>query len=282
MIFVNVSKGQVAKAEAVEKCFGTAKTEDVLVEILRRGELQVGEKEREAALTKIRREIATALANMSVNPTTMRPYPMTILEKAMKEVHFKPDAKKPAKRQALDLLTQLQATMPIERAKMRLKLECTGSVIELLEREGLVSAIEGRTDGSDNVSGVEVVVLIEPGCFRAVDDAVQRNGGRVTVLSLAALREGDAVEGTDGEGIVRGSSNPVACATGGDGDNASPHEDVQVAPATTKPVPASRRAQRGQVDMNALLGVVDDDSSEDWKKKGATKGGKKKKGKGKK
>lgn len=54
----------------------------MLKEIIEKGELQVGEKEREAALQKMRKEIASSLAAMSVNPTTLRPYPVTLIEKA--------------------------------------------------------------------------------------------------------------------------------------------------------------------------------------------------------
>jgi ribosome maturation protein SDO1 len=68
----------------VEKAFGTSNETAILSEILQKGELQVGEKEREAALGKMRKEIASSLAGMSVNPGTMRPYPVTIIEKVMK------------------------------------------------------------------------------------------------------------------------------------------------------------------------------------------------------
>ncbi len=290
-IFINVSKGQVAKSDAVEKCFGTADADAILKEILRRGELQVGEKEREAALSKVRREIASCLANLSVNPTTMRPYPVTILEKAMKEVHYKPDAKKPAKRQALELLVLLQPTMPIERAKMRLKLSCSAATFALLEHEH-ISAVESRTELAQ---GLEAVVLIEPGSFRAVDEAVQREGGRVTVVSLAAQREGEGGESeldvigtplapvTTPSGETPKADTVTAVAVGdkptaADGNGGAPDSATNVpAKRAAKPA-ASRRAQRGQADMSELMGVVKDDSDDDdWKKGG--KGGKRGAGK---
>jgi len=45
-IFVNVSKGEVAKANDLEKAFRTSSTNDIVKEILKKGEVQVGEKER--------------------------------------------------------------------------------------------------------------------------------------------------------------------------------------------------------------------------------------------
>ena len=96
-VFANVSKGELARADSVAKAFKGAAEEAVLEEILQRGELQVGEKERELALTKMRLEVASALAAMSVNPVTMRPYPVTMIVKAMKDVHFKPDLRTAAR-----------------------------------------------------------------------------------------------------------------------------------------------------------------------------------------
>lgn len=285
-IFVNVSKGQEAKADVVERCFGTTDTEAVLKEILRRGELQVGEKEREAALAKARREIATSLASLSVNPTTMHPYPVTMLEKAMREVHFKPDTRRPAKPQALELLAILQGSMPIARAKMRLKVDCSASLWAQLEP--LVSALEQRTEREQSL---EMVLLIEPGSFRAVNDLVLREGGHLTVVSMAAHGgEAEANVAADARGEVaeKDSSEAVVVeepAKQPTGDEAKQKEEAE--PTRVVKEKTSRRGKKGQVDMNALLGVVDSDDDDDWKSKGATtKGGKKgakgKKGKGRK
>ncbi len=86
--FINVSKGSLAKVEEVEKAFGTDDHDAILREILDKGELQQGEKERELALQKMRKEIASSLAAMSVNPTTLRPYAVTLIEKGEQRFHF--------------------------------------------------------------------------------------------------------------------------------------------------------------------------------------------------
>lgn len=292
MIFVNVSKGQVAKTEAIEQCFGPLETEEVLKEILRKGQLQVGEKEREAALSKMRREIAQSLAHLSVNPTTMRPYPMTMIEKAMKEVHFKADVTKPAKRQALELLALLQQQMPIERAKMRLKLSCSTAAFQ--ELEPLLSTVESKSTLEEAGTQLEeCVVLIDPGNFRQVDEVVQRDGGRLAVVALAAQR-GDGDNDAATAGLVsleptkvpseKASKSPVATAP------PPPTTSTTTTTTTTEEAPkgagTSRRGKKkGQADLSDLMGVVQDDSDEEWKRTGGkgTKGGKGgKKGKGKK
>ena len=59
-----------------------------LLQILSKGELQVSEKERHAQLESMFRDIATIVADKCVNPDTNRPYTVTMIEKAMKDLHF--------------------------------------------------------------------------------------------------------------------------------------------------------------------------------------------------
>lgn len=40
---------------------------------------------------------------VQVNPETSRPYTLTMLERALKDIHFNPDPKKSAKQQALEV-----------------------------------------------------------------------------------------------------------------------------------------------------------------------------------
>ncbi|KAK8777637.1 hypothetical protein V5799_029019 [Amblyomma americanum] len=70
-----------------------------LVQILAKGELQVSEKERHSQLESSFRDIATLVADMCVNPETKRPYPVSIVEKSMREAHFSVRPNKSAKQQ---------------------------------------------------------------------------------------------------------------------------------------------------------------------------------------
>jgi ribosome maturation protein SDO1 len=72
-------------------------------QILNKGELQVGEKEREHDLTSLRKEIATLVAEKCVDPATQAPYSVSIVEKAMLEAGYSVKANKTAKSQVCDL-----------------------------------------------------------------------------------------------------------------------------------------------------------------------------------
>jgi len=68
-----------------------------LIQILSKGEVQVGEKEREHDIAALRREIATLVAEKCVDPATQTPYSVSIIEKAMAEAGYSVRANKSAK-----------------------------------------------------------------------------------------------------------------------------------------------------------------------------------------
>ena len=68
-------------------------------QILKKGELQVGEKERSHNITNLYKDIATQIAEKCVDPSTQRPYSVSMIEKAMAEVGFSVKADKTAKSQ---------------------------------------------------------------------------------------------------------------------------------------------------------------------------------------
>jgi len=66
---------------------------------LSKGELQVSEKERQATLESTFRDVATVVSDMCVNPDTRRPYPTTLIERALRDIHFSVKPTKTAKQQ---------------------------------------------------------------------------------------------------------------------------------------------------------------------------------------
>lgn len=96
---INTSKGQLAKHEDLQKAFGTTDVAEIAKTILDKGELQVGGKEREAELDNLRKEICTGVAERCVDPTTQRPHTVTMIEKALNEIHFNVQPTKAVKSQ---------------------------------------------------------------------------------------------------------------------------------------------------------------------------------------
>lgn len=74
-------------------------TSQAAFQILKKGEVQVGEKEREHDMTSLRKELATLVAEKCVDPSTQRPHPVGMIEKAMTEAGYSVKTNKTAKSQ---------------------------------------------------------------------------------------------------------------------------------------------------------------------------------------
>ena len=124
-IYASVEKGVLAKNEDLIAAFGTDDEDRVCVEILNKGEFQVSDQERQMQTDALFRDVASRVTAMVLNPASQRPYPLSTIERAMREtLHFAPQPSKSAKQQALAVVRQLQQQQPfpVTRAKMRLRL----------------------------------------------------------------------------------------------------------------------------------------------------------------
>lgn len=137
---------------------------------------------------------------------TKRPITVGIVERAMKDIHFSVNEKRSAKQQALEVIRLLKEKIPIERAKMRLKIHMAGKdgsrikekltpLLEVMEKEEhneeIYEVVRFIADGSSLVE----VCLIDPGNFREIDELVKKtskNSGTIEVLNLAVTEEGDS------------------------------------------------------------------------------------------
>lgn len=107
-IFSNVSKGVLAKKEDLMETFGTDDEMTICLKILAEGELQVSDKERKVELDTLFRDVASVLSEKCINPETNRPYTISMIERALKDVHFSVDPKRSAKTQALEVRTAIK------------------------------------------------------------------------------------------------------------------------------------------------------------------------------
>lgn len=182
-IFLNVSKGQTAPASDLEKAFGKISTDEIILEILKKGELQVGEKERAAQSERVHNEVVGIVASKLVDPRTKRVYTTGMIEKALEmlssqgsqqaqdkgangtpatgeEGEAKPKVKehvwtgvvatKSAKSQALEAMKALIAhqPIPVARARMRLRVTCPSNIL----KQGVKGGAK-EEDGEEKAKG---------------------------------------------------------------------------------------------------------------------------------
>ncbi|RHZ59326.1 hypothetical protein Glove_364g61 [Diversispora epigaea] len=194
-VFLNVSKGQVAPKDLLTKAFKTEDLNPIIVEILKKGELQVSDKERTHQIDHTYREIAIIVADKCVNPETKRPYTVTMIEKAMSDLHISVNVNKSTKLQALEVIKQLQEkkAIPIARAQMRLRITMVNSKETKKIKEKLKPAIS-QTEDENWGDEYELICLIDPGQYRNIREIIEKDTkrqGQIELLSLNDISEGD-------------------------------------------------------------------------------------------
>lgn len=184
-VFLNVSKGQTAPSADLAKAFPKASVNDIILEILAKGELQVGEKERHAALERVHNEVVGIVASKLVDPKTKRVYTTGMIEKALEMLssqgsqaqtgsgagtpatgedgEAKPKVKdhvwtgvvatKSSKSQALEAMKALIAhqPIPVARARMRLRVTCPTSILKQSAKSAGPEAVDGEEKTKGNV-----------------------------------------------------------------------------------------------------------------------------------
>ena len=185
-VFLSVSKGQTAPTQELAKAFGPkTSVDDIIQEILRKGEMQVGERERHAQAERIHNEVIDIVAGKLVDPKSKRVYTAGMIEKALERLSSQgsqhkqeeegkgsgtatPTAEgdnekgkkkdlptwtgvvttKSAKSQALEAMKALIAwqPIPVARARMRLRITCPTSILKQATKVGIKKALQ---DGED-------------------------------------------------------------------------------------------------------------------------------------
>ena len=82
-IFSDAERGDIASKQELKKAFKNMSNEEILIEILNKGECQVSEVERENQLENLKLEIANIITNMCVNAEDGNQFPVSIIQKAM-------------------------------------------------------------------------------------------------------------------------------------------------------------------------------------------------------
>jgi len=163
-------------------------------QILAKGDLQVSERERQVATTNTFHEIAVIVADKCINTETKRPYPVTMIEKAMRDLHFSVKPNQSAKQQALEVIKQLREkeVIPIQRAQMRVRITAAPKDGKRIAEKLRPLMASTENEGFD--PQFELVGLIDPGNFRAIDEVVSaetKGRGAVEVLSLRESADAD-------------------------------------------------------------------------------------------
>lgn len=106
-------------------------------QILDKGEMQVSEKEREALLLNIRKELINIVSSKIVHPETNRLFPPKIIEEAILSLGFDVKMNDSAKKQANYLIKELSSKYILKKADMEIKVSIREEWISEGEKVGI-------------------------------------------------------------------------------------------------------------------------------------------------
>jgi ribosome maturation protein SDO1 len=181
-VFENVSRGSHAKKDDLAKVFGTDDVVECCKLILAKGEVQIGEKERELEYSSKFRDIATMVASRCVNSQTGWPFTVATIETAMRDtIHFAVNPNKPTKQQATEVIERLKEYMPIARARIHVKVTAKAiSKEQILKVAGDKSEVTASGDGW-------VEILANPSHFRELEQLAKSVEGNVVILQFSEI-----------------------------------------------------------------------------------------------
>lgn len=192
-VFTNVSKGQVAATEDLKAAFNTTNIDEIVLEILKKGEIQLNEKERGIQNEKLHNEILNIISAKCINPKSKKRYPPTMIDKALKELKFNFVNARSAKSKALEAIKLLveKQLIPIARAKMRVKVILSNKTYKSVKDEfqnSFVSGLESEEIDSDDA---EIVFLVEPENYKPLVEHIKKLNGKIELMDAAVIQEGE-------------------------------------------------------------------------------------------
>jgi len=200
-VFHNVSRGVIASKESLLEAFGNTEHLACAMIILDKGELEVSEKERSLHFETLFKDIAATISEKCINPMSKRPYPVSIIEKALRDAHFAVVPSKTAKAQFIKALQVLKdhGDIAIERARMKVRLTVPsltgdkdgfkGHVISFFRAFSADIELEPAMVVENSVV---IEIVTDPGFFRQIEEESKSSfpESTVEVVSLSVIGEG--------------------------------------------------------------------------------------------
>ena len=121
-VFTNVYQGKLASKNLLQELFPNKTKDDIIKEILLKGEMQISAKEREALIETTFRDIINVISGKIIHPKSQRLFSAETVQKALKEINFNPKYNQNAKKQAQDAIKQLEKYYFIDRINILVKL----------------------------------------------------------------------------------------------------------------------------------------------------------------
>lgn len=209
-IFTNVSKAIVANEKDLQLVFGTTNNEEICRKILKSGDLQVSDREREVQLEGLFRDIVQIVVERCIHPQSGRQMTALTVENALHSIGFSVQPDHTAKKQSLKAIEALCSGLPdsFARAKMRLRISCPAKLAEEI-RTRIMGTARAQIEEECQHGGAQLVAitfLCDPSQYRDFDQLATSHAEEEVALQIIT----SAVSGEAGRTVCSVGASPPA------------------------------------------------------------------------
>ncbi len=151
-IYKDARKGEKAGEDSLREVFKTSDISEIIVEIVRKGQIQLTTEQRHQMTERKRKQVIDTIARESINPQTNAPHPPARISQAIDDAKIHIDPFKSVSEQVQIVLKGIKPLLPIRMEKTRLAVKLTGDaygkVYGEIVREGYLMKEEWAKDGS--------------------------------------------------------------------------------------------------------------------------------------
>jgi len=135
-VYTDQKKGMQAGKDELENVFGTTELNEIVKQIVKKGQLEVTQEYRDEALENKKKQIIDFLTRNAIDVRSNRPFTLDILESAIKQAGIRID-NKPIEQQIKTITEGLKTIIPIKidtkKIKITIPAQHTGKVYGLLQ-----------------------------------------------------------------------------------------------------------------------------------------------------
>lgn len=175
-VFSDIKKGMHSSEQDLKQVFGDLKFQDIALQIIKDGEVQLTSKYRDKLRDEKRKRIVSLIHRNAVNPETNLPHPPVRIENALAEAKVKIDEFKKPEDQISNIIDQIRTILPIKyeirEVAFKIPPEFAGKSYSILKQYGKLIKDEWQNDGS-LVAIIEVPAGLQNELFEKLNHLTQ-------------------------------------------------------------------------------------------------------------
>jgi len=171
-VYKDVSSAEKYPKEGLVKIFGTDKTEEVALTIIKKGDIQLNSEQRKDILEEKKNKIITYLSRNAVDPKTGYPHPKVRIENALEKANIHIELFKSTEKQIDEIIKKIRVHIPLKFETRTIAImipsNYTGKAYGALASYGQVLKEEWAKDGTLFVK-MEIPAGMQPEFFEKLN-----------------------------------------------------------------------------------------------------------------